>query len=116
MATDAMETFNEVLSTACPAGDGRLSRVTMVALEARQYDVGRCLKVASRICEDVYESPEVTRQFWTDYWLTVKKDPFRAGRQSGGKGHEGWKPDFEFLTRPREMAKVYERDLEATEA
>ena len=53
----------------------------------------------------------VTRQFWDDYFAEVNRDDFRAGRRAGGKGHEGWTPDFEYLTRKDVMSAVFDRAL-----
>lgn len=105
---DAMDTFNATLSK---AAGGNLSGVTAVALEQRQQDVARCLTVAKRICEQQYGTSNITRQFWEDYWEAVKADPFKSGAQGGGGGHENWRPTFEYLTRPKTMADVFEKSI-----
>lgn len=79
--------------------------------EVREKQVKRCLKTASAICQNLYGSPTITPQFWTDYWATVAADDFHSGRLPGGPGHENWKPDFEFLTSSEVMTKLFDRAM-----
>jgi hypothetical protein len=80
-----------------------------VGRSKRQTQVKRCLRTARAICLEQYGNPKVTPEFWDDYWATVDRDDFHAGRRGGGRGHENWIPDFEFLTREDTMLKLFER-------
>jgi hypothetical protein len=84
--------------------------------DVRRKEVKRCLAVAKEICKAMYGAERIDRQFWVDYWAAVDADDFHAGRLPGGKGHEGWTPDFEFLTRADVMAKLFDRAVSADEA
>lgn len=84
-----------------------------VGREKRQAWVKRCLRTARAICAATYGSERVTPRFWEDYWAACFADDFHAGRAGGGRGHERWLPDFEFLTREDVMLKVFERAEDA---
>lgn len=108
VASEAIETFNA--SPLVKANGGMLASISAkVGREKRQAQVSRCLRTARQICEEAYGSPLITAAFWSDYWGEIARDDFHAGRMAGGKGHENWKPDFEFLTREATMLKVYDR-------
>jgi hypothetical protein len=92
----AIEAFNATLSV--KAG-GLLSAVTIPS-DKRKAQVKRTLKLASQACERLYGSKTVTPEFWAQYFEEVKCDPFKSGVGPYGKGHENWRPDFEYLTRP----------------
>ena len=51
----------------------------------------------------------IPAEFWAEYFAVAARDDFHAGRQGGGRGHERWMPDFEFLTQPKTMLKLFER-------
>lgn len=80
-----------------------------IGREKREREVRRVLRVAREVCAAEYGEPQVTAQFWADYFAACAADPFLSGRQGGGRGHEGWLPDFEYLTREATMLRVYER-------
>jgi len=108
VTTDAIETFNA--SKLVKPNGGALATVHgTVGRPKRQTQVQRCIATAREICKADYASDVITREFWADYWATVEADDFASGRQRGGKGHEGWLPDFEYLTRPATMLKLYDR-------
>lgn len=105
---DAIETFNAASFT--KAHGGVVPNVSpTVGVDKRRQQVARCVKTAREICREQFGQPVVTREFWEAYWTEVAADDFLSGRQAGGPGHENWRPDFEYLTRPATMLKVYER-------
>ena len=107
---EAVEAFNAKLGKPT----GLLPKVAIVT-DVRRKEVKRCLQVAKAICKAMYGSERIDRQFWEDYWTAVDADDFHAGRLPGGKGHEGWSPDFEFLTRADVMSKLFDRAVSAAE-
>jgi hypothetical protein len=80
-----------------------------VGREKRQQQVKRCLRTARDICADRFNTSTVTPEFWVAYFEEAARDDFHAGRRSGGRGHENWLPDFEYLTREATMLKLFER-------
>lgn len=108
ITADAIETFN---ASSLTKPEGLLSRVTLDS-SVRRKQVKRCLDVARAICRRMYGSERITAQFWTDYWLAALADDFAAGRTQPGRGHESWRPDFEYLTRPDVMTKLFDRAVE----
>jgi ferredoxin len=109
---EAIEAFNA--SPLVKANGGVLAGVSRtVGREKRQGQVRRCLRTARAICAEQYGGPKVEPKFWQDYFAIAHADDFHAGRQPGGKGHENWRPDFEFLTREDVMLKLYDRAAEA---
>lgn len=105
---DAITAFNA--SKLVKPNGGHLATVSAkVGRERRQRQVERCLRTARAICREDYSSDRITAEFWADYWTAVHEDDFHSGRQRGGRGHENWVPDFEFLTREATMLKVYDR-------
>lgn len=105
---DAVDAYNEAPFT--KAKGGACPNVTLVN-EVRQKEVNRCLKVASQICQRMYGSPKVIREFWADYWATVNEDEHASGRLGGGRDHQTWVPDFEYLTNPKVMTKLFDRAM-----
>ena len=99
----AIQAFNETLSVR--AQGGLLSAVTITS-DKRKAQVKRTLKLASQACERLYGSKTVTPEFWRQYFEEVQRDPFKSGRGPYGKGHENWRPDFEYLTRPDVVESV----------
>lgn len=97
----------------CAKPNGLMAKATIASLDRRRANVKRVLGMAKRICAEEYRADRITAQFWTDYFTAVQADDFKSGRQCGGKGHEGWEPDFEYLTRPDTMVEVYERQVSA---
>jgi hypothetical protein len=115
VAAEAIATFNA--SPLVKAHGGVLASVSAkVGKEKRKGQVRRCLRTARQICDEAYGSPMVTARFWADYWAEVAADPFHSGRQGGGKGHENWVPDFEFLTKEVTMLRVYDRTVSEASA
>ncbi|WP_457097534.1 hypothetical protein [Lysobacter sp. P5_B9] len=105
---DAIEAFN-ASKLVKPHGGALATVSAKVGRESRQRQVQRCIAVARQICAEDYQADGVVGEFWADYWAVAHADDFHSGRQRGGKGHENWSPDFEFLTRPATMLKLYDR-------
>jgi len=109
---NAITAFNEILGRP----NGLLTKVsTTVGLDTHVTEIRRCLKTASEINREVHGDPAVTIEFWREYFGICKDDPFKSGEQGGGKGHENWKPSFEYLTRKRVMLEVFEREVSEAE-
>ncbi len=105
---DALMTFN--MSAFTKAQGGAVPNVSLsVGIEKRRQQVNRCLKTARDICRAHFGTTTITTEFWEAYWTEVGEDEFFSGRRPGSNGHENWTPDFEYLTRPGTMLKVYER-------
>lgn len=105
---DAITAFNA--SPLVKSNGGMLASVsTTVGREKRQAQVRRCLRTARAICAERYGGPTVVPEFWADVFAEYARDDFHAGRQRGGKGHENWLPDFEFLTREDVLLRLYDR-------
>jgi len=102
---DAMQVYNGLLAKP----NGALPKVSDVNIAKKRRWVERCIQVASEICQRQYGSKLITLQFWQDFFNACDGDDFMAGRSRNGAGHENWKPDFEYLTRPDVMTKVFER-------
>ena len=75
----------------------------------RQSQVKRCVKVARDICRVSFESEIITPEFWEQFFAICHGDDFLAGRGPRSPGHEGWTSNFEYLTRPATMLKVFEK-------
>lgn len=109
VTADAIEAFNACQGLTKDKG-GNLPNVSaIVGRETRQANVKRVLETARAICREDFDSDRVTPDFWAAYFAVAAKDDFYAGRKSGGAGHEKWVPDFEILTRPATMLKLYDR-------
>ena len=103
---NAITAYNAVLGKP----NGLLPKVSLkVGVDTRRDNVRRCRKTASEISLEVHEDPTVTPEFWTEYFGIIKADPFKSGEQGGGKGHENWTPDFEYLTRKKVMLQVFDK-------
>ena len=50
-----------------------------------------------------------TLKFWKAYFEECSEDDFLNGTGPYGKGHENWRPDFEYLMRSKVITKVYEK-------
>ena len=79
-----------------------------VGRENRRNQVKRCIAIARDICREQGHQ-RIPAEFWAEYFAVAARDDFHAGRQGGGRGHERWMPDFEFLTQPKTMLKLFER-------
>jgi hypothetical protein len=112
VTADAVETYN--LAAFTKRKGGACANVQIVT-DTRKAEVKRSLKVISQICERLFGSPTIVREFWEQYWGTVEDDDFHSGRQKPGTGHENWKPDFEYLTRPDTIAKLFDRAMSEVE-
>lgn len=105
---DAIAAWNA--SPLTKAAGGLLPNVSpKVGRERRQGQVKRCLRVARSICAEATGSTLVTREFWDGYFAAVAADDFYSGRQPGGRGHEGYVPDFELVTREATMLRIFDR-------
>lgn len=61
-------------------------------------------------------SPEwQSLDFWRAYFEECQDDAFLNGTGPYGKGHENWRPDFNYLLRPATVTKVYERAMDRLE-
>lgn len=109
---NAMAAYNETLT----APKGVLSVATKIGIDKKRAWVKRCIAVAKQISETVYGDDAITADFWREYFAEVAKDPFKSGQTQGGKGHEGWAPDFEYLTRADVMTEVFEKAMTETHA
>ena len=106
---DAIAAYNRMLGK--PAG--LLSSVNArVGRTKRQEQVRRMLQVASEICDDQFGDKRITPEFWEAYFGACAEDPFHSGRGPYSGQHANWRPDFEFLTRPAQVLKVFERATE----
>ena len=103
---DAIDAYNAALGKP----NGLLPAVHLLT-PARLKQVNRCVPTMRAICQNAYGSTTITPQAWADYFAAVKDDPFRSGQQRGGRGHENWTPDFEYLTRPDVIAAVFDRAM-----
>lgn len=103
---NAIETFNAAPFTR--AHGGVVSNVAKVGRKERQRQIGKCLVTVREIAEHIGIEPGSV-EFWEAYWQTVDADAFCSGRQGGGEGHQNWRPDFEFLVKPKTMAKLFDK-------
>jgi hypothetical protein len=107
---EACEAYNSILAKPI----GLLPAVRMsVGEDRRVKEVKRCIKVAREISRDVFKRERLTREFWDAYFQQCAEDPHKSGRLGGGKGHENWRPDFEYLTRETVMLSVFEKAMAA---
>jgi hypothetical protein len=49
--------------------------------------------------------------FWKCYFEECSEDPFLNGTGPYGKGHENWRPSFDYLMRNDVITKVYEKAM-----
>lgn len=107
---EACESYNSILAKP----HGLLPAVRMsVGEDRRMKEVKRCIKVAREISRDVFKRERLTREFWDAYFQQCAEDQHKSGRLGGGKGHENWRPDFEYLTRESVMLSVFEKAMAA---
>lgn len=106
---EAIAAYNARLAKP-PVGpeDGLLPAVRLMTDE-RMKQVNRCLPVATQIAERTTGSTTITPEFWADYFSAVAQDDFWSGRKPGGRGHENWTPNFDSLTQPDVLVRIYER-------
>lgn len=103
---DAITAYNSGMAK--PAG--LLAAVNVrVGRGKRQEQVRRCLQTASEICDDQFGDKRITPEFWESYFGACLADDFHSGRGPYSGSHANWRPDFEFLTRPATMLKVFDR-------
>lgn len=106
IADDAISAYNRILAK--PVGLLAAVHAT-VGRDKRREQVRRCLKTASEICTDQFRDSRVTPEFWETYFGACNEDGFHSGKGPYLGAHANWRPDFEFLTRPTTMLKVFER-------
>lgn len=104
---DAMEAYNRLLARP----EGLLPKVMAVGMTTRVANVRRVIPTASDICRELYGSKRITPQFWDDYFTSCSRDDFAAGRGPYSDSHGNWTPDFEFLTRPKTMLRIFEKAI-----
>lgn len=104
IAADAQEAYNRILAK--PAG---LLVACNILNKARLKAVDKALPTIRAICLQLYGNERITPAFWQAYFESAAEDDFYSGRIGGGRGHENWKPDFEFLLGEKAMAKLYDR-------
>jgi len=102
---DAVAAYNRLMAK--PAG--RLASVTLPDADARRSQVRRKLKTARAICRDQFGSDTITPEFWAAYFSSCALDPFLAGAGPYTGEHASWRPDFEYLTRPAVVVRVFDR-------
>lgn len=113
VTADAIEAYNRILGKP----DGLLTAVSAkVGRAKRQDQVRRSLQTASEICDDQFGDKKITPEFWTSYFAACSEDDFTSGRGPYTGSHANWRPDFEYLTRPATMLKVFERATDADAA
>lgn len=101
---EAVAAYNAELSR---DGGGLLPMVTLPDSDVRRNNVRRCLKTAKMIA-DALEVP-IDADFWANYFAECAKDDFHAGRGPYTGTHANWRPDFEYLTRPDVMTKIFDK-------
>lgn len=106
ITTDAITWYNQLLGKP----NGKLRAVsTTVGRKTRLKNVDRCLQTASEICEDQFQDKKITPAFWEMYFRACLDDDFANGTGPYSNEHANWRPDFEYLTRPPVMLKMFER-------
>ena len=55
-------------------------------------------------------------EFWREYFEECSEDDFLNGTGPYGNGHENWKPDFDYLMRPKVITKTYEKAMSRNDA
>lgn len=104
---DAISAYNALLGKP----KGLLSAVhPKVGRTKRREQVRRVLTIASEICEDQFGDKRISPDFWQAYFGACDADPWMRGDGPYAGTHANWRPDFEFLTRPATMLKVFERE------
>jgi hypothetical protein len=103
---DAISAYNRILAR--PTGLLAAVHAT-VGRDKRRQQVQRSVKTASEICLDQFRDAKITPEFWETYFTACGEDGFHSGRGPYTGSHSNWRPDFEFLTRPTTMLKVFDR-------
>ena len=109
------EVTNEAIAawnaSALVKGNGGLLAAVNPAVgrDKRQQQVKRCVSIARDICRGQGHT-RIPAEFWAEYFAAAAKDEFHSGRLGGGRGHENWTPDFEYMTQPKTMLKLFERE------
>lgn len=101
---EAIDAYNDRLARP----KGLLPGVRLLTDE-RLRQVKRCLPVATQIAVRTTGSTTITPEFWGAYFDAVAQDEFWSGRKPGGRGHENWTPNFDSLTQPDVLTRIYER-------
>lgn len=101
---EAIEAYNRLLAEPLS-----LPKALQVGIDKKRAYVRRSLKTVREVCLTAYGSERIEPVFWADYFAAQAEDDFIAGRTPRGKGHESWRPDFEYVTRPDVIAKAFER-------
>lgn len=108
MTDEAIAAWNA--SALVKANGGLLSAVNpAVGRDKRQQQVKRCVSIARDICRGQGHD-RIPPEFWGEYFAVAERDDFHSGRLGGGRGHENWTPDFEYMTQPKTMLKLFERE------
>lgn len=102
---DAIAAYNRILGRP----NGLLASVSKVGRKTRRKEIQRCLETASEICDDQFRDKKITPEFWDLYFTACGEDGFTSGAGPYTGAHANWRPDFEYLTRPAVMLKVFER-------
>lgn len=106
IAEDARAAYNAILAK--PHG---VLATCAVLNKPRLKAIEKALPTARELCKTLYDSERITPEFWEQYFGEAAEDEFHSGRLPGGKGHENWKPDFEYLLRENVMAKLFDRAM-----
>lgn len=106
VTNEAIDAYNRILGR--PAGMLPSVRIG-VGVQARRAQVQRVIITAREICQHQYGDPHITPEFWDRYFTEAKRDDFYSGRITGGRDHENYKPDFELLTRPKTMLRLFDK-------
>lgn len=102
---DAIRAYNQILGKP----NGLLASVSKLGRKTRRKEVQRMLQDASEICLDQFGDKRVTPEFWETYFNACNDDPWMRGDGPYTGSHANWRPDFEYLTRPATVLKVFER-------
>jgi uncharacterized protein YdaU (DUF1376 family) len=105
---DAIEAYNRILGKP----GGKLPSVSKVGRKTRRAEVNRILQDASDICLEQFGDKRVTPEFWQAYFEACDSDPWMRGDGPYTGAHANWKPDFEFLTKPKTLLRVFERSTQ----
>lgn len=80
---------------------GQLPMVRELTLKRRQ------------LIRAAWQASKVRRElkFWKAYFEEAQDDPFLNGTGPYGKGHENWRPTFDYLMRNEVITKTYEKAM-----
>lgn len=104
---EAVAAYNAILAKP----NGLLPRATTAGIGERRKNVQRCIDVVKRICGELYGDTVITATFWDQYFGECTKDRFLSG--NGEYVPEDWRPDFEYLTRPKTVVRTFEKAMAA---